>query len=62
MKKAEILEGGTSMSLQDAESIASADVKFPSTAYFAGEKLHGWSVVIDILGLILEVFLWLRTA
>ena len=30
MKKAKILEGGTSMSLQDAESITSADVKFPS--------------------------------
>ena len=48
MKKAEISEGGTSMSLQDAESISSADVKFPSTACFAGEKLHGWSVVIDV--------------
>ena len=36
------------MSLQDAKSITSADVKFPSTAYFAGEKLHGWSVVIDV--------------
>ena len=48
MKKAEISEGGTSMSLQDAESITSADVKFPSTAHFAGEKLCGWSVVIDM--------------
>ena len=36
------------MSLQDAESIISADVKFPSTADFAGEKLCGWSVVIDV--------------
>ena len=48
MKKAEILEGETSMLLQDAESITSADVKFPSTAYFAGKRLCGWSVVIDV--------------
>ena len=48
MKEAKISEGGTSMSLQDAESITSADVKFPSTACFAGEKLHGWSAVIDV--------------
>ena len=47
-EKAEISEAGTSMLLQDAELITSADVKFPSTAYFAGEKLHGWSVVIDV--------------
>ena len=36
------------MSLQDAESITSADVKFLSTAHFAGEKLCGWLVVIDV--------------
>ena len=36
------------MSLQGAESITSADVKFPSTAHFAGEKLCGWSAVIDV--------------
>ena len=40
IKKAKILEAGTSMSLQDAELITSADVKFPSTAHFAGKKLH----------------------
>ena len=48
MKKAKISEGGTSMSLQDAERVTSADVKFPSTAHFAGEKLCGWSVVINV--------------
>ena len=48
MKKAKILEGGTSMSLQDAERITSADVKFLSTAHFAGEKLCGWPVVINV--------------
>ena len=36
------------MSLQDAESITSADVRFPSTAHFTGEKLCGWSVVINV--------------
>ena len=48
MKKAKISKDGTMMSLQDAELITSADVKFPSTACFAGEKLCGWLVVIDI--------------
>ena len=48
MKKAEISKGGTSMSLQDAKLITSADVKFPSTACFASEKLCSWLVVIDI--------------
>ena len=42
MKKGKISEAGTSMSLQDAKLITSADVKFPSTACFAGEKLCGW--------------------
>ena len=46
MKKAKILEGGTPMSLQDAKLITSADVKFPSTACFAGE--NGCLVVSDI--------------
>ena len=36
------------MSLQVAESVMSADVKFPLTAHFAGKKLCGWSVVIDV--------------
>ena len=45
------------MSLQDAELITSADVKFPSTAHFAGEKLCGWSVVIDVFhGVAHDVF------
>ena len=48
MKKAEISEAGTSMLLQDAELITSADVKFLSTACFAGKKLCGGSVVIDV--------------
>ena len=48
MKKTKLLKAGSSMSLQDAELIASADVKLPSTAHFAGKKLCGWSVVIDV--------------
>ena len=36
------------MSLQDTKLITSADIKFPSTARFTGEKLCGWSVTIDI--------------
>ena len=36
------------MSLQDAKLITSADIKFPSTACFAGEKLCGWSGTVDV--------------
>ena len=48
IQNAIIAEGGTSLTLQDAESLTTSDVKFPPTAYFAGEKLFAWSVVVDV--------------
>ena len=48
IRRAEIAEGGTSVSLEDAASISTSDALFPSDAYVAGEKLMGWSVVADI--------------
>ena len=46
--RAATVESGTAISLQDAETITTNEAKFPPSAYFAGEKLYGWSVVIDV--------------
>jgi hypothetical protein len=48
IKRAEIAEGGTSMSLADAETLTTTDVRFPTTPQAAIEKLYAWSVVVDI--------------
>ena len=48
MKQAEVAESSSSLTLSDAERLTSTDVKFPTTPFFAGEKLYGWSVVIDV--------------
>ena len=48
IKQAEVAEAGTTMSLADAERITSTDPKFPTTPYFAGEKMYGWSIVVDV--------------
>jgi hypothetical protein len=47
-KKAAMVEGGSSVSLQDAESLVAYDVRMPTEAYVAIEKLYGWSVVVDV--------------
>ena len=39
---------GTSVSLQDAETIVTNDVLFPEDAFTAAQKLCAWSVAIDI--------------
>ena len=36
------------MSLEDAERLTTSNVKFPANAYFAREKLYGWSVAVDV--------------
>ena len=62
IQNAMIVEGGTSLTLQDAEQITTSDVKFPPTAYFAGEKLFGWSVVVDVFhGVTADVATRVRT-
>ena len=48
IRRAEIAEGGTSVSLEDAATISTNDALFPSDAYIAGEKLMGWSIVADV--------------
>ena len=47
-KQAGIVESGTSVSLSDAKSLTSSDVRFPTLPYVAAEKLYGWSVVVDV--------------
>ena len=48
ISRASTVESGTSITLQDAEAITTNEAKFPASAYFAGEKLCGWSVVVDV--------------
>ena len=48
VKKAELVEGGTSMSVTDAAVFTSSDVRFPTDAFVAGEKLYGWSIGVDV--------------
>ena len=47
--KAVLAEGGTSITLADADTLTSTDVRFPTQAHVAAEKLYGWSVHVDIL-------------
>ena len=42
------IESGTSTSLADVQSITTTDIRFPTEAYVAAEKLCGWSIAIDI--------------
>ena len=48
VKKAATVEAGAAVSLADADTITSHDIRFPTDAYVAAEKLYGWSVVIDV--------------
>ena len=48
IKKAELVEGGTSMSLNDASTLTSVDAALPTEVFIAIEKLCGWSVVVDV--------------
>ena len=48
IKSASLIEAGTSMTLADATTLTTRDVRFPNTPFVAIEKLYGWSVVIDV--------------
>ena len=48
IKRAEIAESGSSVSLADAELITTTNVRFPSSARAAEEQLYGWSILLDI--------------
>ena len=46
--KASLTEQGAATSLHDAASILTNDVRFPTSAFMAGEKMYGWSVLVDL--------------
>ena len=48
VRQAEIAEGGTGVSLDDAARLTASDIRFPTEPQVAAEKLYGWSVLIDI--------------
>ena len=61
-KQAELTESGTSVSLADAQAIIATDVRFPTDAQTAAEKLYGWSVVIDVFhGVAADIAIAVRT-
>lgn len=48
LKKADIIEGGTSVTSQDAERMTVTDVRMPTQPQIAAEKLYAFSVVVDL--------------
>ena len=48
IRKAEMVESGATTSLADASALISTDVRFPSEAWVAVEKLYAWSVIVDV--------------
>ena len=48
VKQAERAESGSTMSLDDANRLATTDVRFPSAPQIAAEKLYGWSILVDL--------------
>jgi hypothetical protein len=47
-KKAQLAEGSLSISLSDASTLTATDVRYPTTAQIATEKLYAWSIVVDL--------------
>ena len=45
---ARTLEAGASVSLADANALVTHDYRFPTDPMIAGEKLYGWSIVVDV--------------
>ena len=48
LRKAEMVHGGTTVSLSDASALITDQLKIPSTAQTMAEKLYAWSVAIDL--------------
>jgi hypothetical protein len=48
VRQASTLEGGTSVSIADADTLLANDCHFPSHVWMAVEKFNGWSVVVDV--------------
>ena len=47
-QQAQLIEAGSTVTLADATALVANDVRFPTQAFVAVEKLYGWSVVIDV--------------
>ena len=47
-KQAEIVEGGGTVTLADAEKMTITDVRLASEASVAAQKFYGWSVYVDL--------------
>ena len=47
-KSMEAVERGATLTLSDAEILTTSDVRLPTDAFVAGEKLSGWSVIVDV--------------
>jgi hypothetical protein len=48
VNNASMVEGGATLTLSDAASLTTNDVRLPTVAYIAVQKLEGWSVVVDV--------------
>ena len=48
IQQAQYVESGAGVTLADAESITANDVRMPTTAHTAQEKLYAFSVLVDI--------------
>ena len=48
VQQAAMAEGGTSLTLADAEKLTASDVRFPTTPQIAAEKLCAFSIAVDI--------------
>jgi hypothetical protein len=48
IQQAQLVEAGSSLTLADASALTADDVRFPTQAFVAVEKLCGWSVVVDV--------------
>jgi hypothetical protein len=48
VRQAQMIEGGTSVTLTDANALIAGDVRFPTQPFVAVEKLYGWSIIVDV--------------
>ena len=63
IQQAQLVEAGSSVTLSDASALIADDVRFPAAPFVAVEKLHSWSVVVDMfLGVGHTVSINLRNA
>ena len=62
-KRAEMAERGNSLGLDDAATLVATDVRFPTSAQIAAEKLYAFSVAVDLFhGEATEIAMYVRMA